>query len=122
MVQAALASAVTVLQAVVVVLAIAGERILPFVNIPALDQVFAQYKDKRLQVGLGAWILGNLIKTQLSSTGALEVFFDGQLVSALPALHLNFSMLCFSAPDQFGRGCGQSVLCRKGPGLGYSLR
>ena len=85
MVQAALASAVTILQAVLVVLAIAGERILPFVNIPILDQLFAQYKDKRLQVGLGAWILGNLIKTQLSSTGALEVFFDGQLVRPLCA-------------------------------------
>ncbi len=59
---------------------VVGERLLPFLNNAAITQLFEQHKDKRLQIGLGAWFVGNLIKTQLSSTGALEVFFDGQLV------------------------------------------
>ena len=98
MVQAALVSAVTALQAVVAVLAIAGEQILPFVNFPAADQLFAKYKDKRLQIGLGAWVVGNLIKTQLSSTGALEVFFDGRLVRLLSGWQSCSYLHCQSAP------------------------
>ena len=64
---------------------VAGERILPFLNNAAINQLYEQCKDKRLQVGLGAWFVGNLIKTQLSSTGALEIFFDGQLVMLQPS-------------------------------------
>ncbi|KAK9842140.1 hypothetical protein WJX84_005770 [Apatococcus fuscideae] len=78
--KATLTSIITILQAAVVVMCVVGERLLPFLNNAAITQLFEQHKDKRLQIGLGAWFVGNLIKTQLSSTGALEVFFDGQLV------------------------------------------
>ncbi len=78
--QAALSSAITVIQAAIVVFMVAGERILPFVNNAAVAQLYDRCKDKRIQVGLGTWFIGNLIKQQLSSTGALEIFFDGQLV------------------------------------------
>lgn len=120
MVQAALASAVTILQAAVVVLAVAGERILPFVNIPALDQLFEQYKNKRLQVGLGAWFLGNLIKTQLSSTGALEVFFDGQLVRRSCALHNSPCLLRSNVHLTSIVEANCQFLFRKGPGSGFA--
>jgi hypothetical protein len=35
----------------------------------------------RFGAGIGVWLVGNMVSNQLISTGAFEVYFDGQLVS-----------------------------------------
>lgn len=36
--------------------------------------------ENKVMVGIGSFILGNMIRGQLLSTGAFEIFFDDELV------------------------------------------
>jgi hypothetical protein len=39
---------------------------------------------------MGAWFIGNMIATNLMSTGAFEIFYDGQLVGSRTALFVDY--------------------------------
>jgi len=77
--QALMAKAVTVGQLGVTALALAGDHIFPAlgVNPPAL---YVQYRDRKVGVCLGAWIVGNLVQNSLTATGAFEVYSAGEKV------------------------------------------
>jgi hypothetical protein len=40
----------------------------------------ANVASNRFGAGIGVWLVGNLVSNQLISTGAFEVYYDGQLV------------------------------------------
>ncbi len=53
-------------------------------------------KDKRLGIIAGAWFAGNMLSNSLLSTGAFEVYYDGQLVrpnALLPAIGRTLDVL-----------------------------
>jgi len=54
-------------------------------NYPAggpFPPLYEQIREKKMFVGLGAWIVGNSITQGLTSTGAFEVYYNGQIVSS----------------------------------------
>jgi len=54
-------------------------------NYPAggpFPPLYEQIREKKMFVGLGAWIVGNGISQGLTSTGAFEVYYNGQIVSS----------------------------------------
>lgn len=77
--KALMAKAVTVGQLGVTALALAGDHIFPAlgVNPPAL---YVQYRDRKVGVCLGAWIVGNLVQNSLTATGAFEVYSAGEKI------------------------------------------
>jgi len=68
-----------VAQIVVVVLITFGETIFQKLEMP-IPPIVAQMQENKLMVGIGSFLLGNMIRGQLLATGAFEVFFDGELV------------------------------------------
>lgn len=54
-----------------------------------LDNVAAN----RFGTGVGVWFVGNFITNQLISTGAFEVYYDGELVGARPP-YLPYTLHC----------------------------
>ena len=81
--QELLAKAVFIAQICISALALAGDGIFQALNIrpPA---VYEQYKDKKMGVVIGVWILGNMIQNGLTQTGAFEIYSNGELVRFLP--------------------------------------
>ena len=53
-------------------------------TLPPASAVLCRYLDNvtsnRFGVGVGVWFVGNMLTNQLISTGAFEVYYDGQLV------------------------------------------
>jgi len=43
---------------------------------------YEQIREKRMIVGMGTWIIGNSVTQGLTSTGAFEVYFNGQVLSS----------------------------------------
>ena len=60
--------------------AVAGEQLAGALGIAVPAQYFQVLREKRMVIIMGAWFLGNTISNGLTSTGAFEVFADGQLV------------------------------------------
>ncbi len=58
---------------------LAGEQLCGALGVP-VPQIYQQYKDKKSGIVLAIWFLGNALHNGLTSTGAFEVFYDGQLV------------------------------------------
>lgn len=44
--------------------------------------IYEQYRDKKMGVIVGVWILGNMIQNGLTQTGAFEIYSNGELVRA----------------------------------------
>lgn len=86
--QALLAKGVTVLQLGISLLAFAGDSIFRALDIPP-PAVYVQYRERKMGVVLGTWIVGNLIQNTLTQTGAFEVYSSGELVSFCPLGRLN---------------------------------
>ena len=57
-----------------------GEQLFGALGVP-VPELYQQYKDKRTGIVMGVWLLGNALQNQLVSTGAFEVYYDGQRVS-----------------------------------------
>ena len=63
----------------IVAIALAGDHIFPALGMqpPAL---YLQYRDNKVGVCLGAWIVGNLLQNSLTATGAFEIYSAGEKV------------------------------------------
>lgn len=57
-----------------------GEQLFAALGMP-VPELYQQYKDKKTGIVMGVWLLGNALQNQLISTGAFEVFYDGERVS-----------------------------------------
>jgi hypothetical protein len=60
-----------------------GDKIFEMLGYAALPQLYVQHvQQNRFGAGVAAWFVGNLLQSQLMSTGAFEVYYDGTLVGA----------------------------------------
>jgi len=60
-----------------------GDNIFEMLGYAALPQLYVQHvQQNRFGAGVAAWFVGNLLQSQLMSTGAFEVYYDGTLVGA----------------------------------------
>jgi len=79
-----LASVLQVVQLSLIGVAIAGDWILTTVfNYPIngpFPSVYESIREKKLYVGIGAWMVGNSFIQSLTSTGAFEIAFNGELI------------------------------------------
>ena len=66
-------------QTLVLIIAIFGTSIFEKLGIQT-PQIVNDLLEKKVIVMIGAFLIGNMIRTQLLSTGAFEIYFDGQLV------------------------------------------
>eukprot|EP00775_Hariotina_reticulata_P012919 gene12919-13046_t len=58
-----------------------GDKIFEMLGYAAPPQLYVQYvQQNRFGAGVAAWFVGNLLQSQLMSTGAFEVYYDGSLV------------------------------------------
>lgn len=89
--QAFMAKVMTVAQYGSIGLLLGGEQLFPALGMP-VPELYQQYRDKRMGIVLGIWLLGNALQNQLVSTGAFEVYYDGERVSCqIPLLvHAKF--------------------------------
>ena len=62
-------------------LLLGGEQLFAALGMP-IPELYQQYRDKRMGIVMGIWLLGNALQNQLVSTGAFEVYYDGNRVSA----------------------------------------
>ncbi|BDA44855.1 probable thioredoxin reductase-like selenoprotein T [Coccomyxa sp. Obi] len=60
-------------------LLLGGEQLFAALGMP-VPELYQQYRDKRTGIVLGIWLLGNALQNQLVSTGAFEVYYDGERV------------------------------------------
>lgn len=77
--KALMAKAVTVGQLGMTAVALGGDRIFPALGI-APPALYVQYREKKMGVLLGIWILGNLVQNSLTATGAFEVYSAGEKI------------------------------------------
>jgi len=89
--------------------ALAGDYLLTHVlNYPAngpFPPLYEPIREKKLFVGMGAWIVGNSVIQGLSSSGAFEIYYDGRIVSS----KLNPASAAF-ASTHGGGGTGNAAL------------
>lgn len=78
--QAAIAQAVLVVQICAIAFILASDTILAALNLQLPPDWRQTLQEKRMAYVMGAWFLGNTIKNSLLSTGAFEVFYDGELI------------------------------------------
>jgi selT/selW/selH-like putative selenoprotein len=57
-----------------------GERLAPALGYELSPEALQSLKDKRFGVIACSWFFGNMASNGLLSTGAFEVYYDGQLV------------------------------------------
>jgi selT/selW/selH-like putative selenoprotein len=87
-----MASLVSYLQMAVMIMAFFGETICEKFQITLPEQV-KSILEKKMMLCIGSFLLSNMIRSNLLSTGAFEIYFDEELV---------FSKLqTGQAPDQF---------------------
>jgi len=88
--------------------ALAGDYLFTHVlNYPAngpFPPLYEPIREKKLFVGMGAWIVGNSVIQGLSSSGAFEIYYDGRIVSS----KLNPASAAFASPH--GGGTGNAAL------------
>jgi len=81
-----LAQCVQAVQFSLIGVALLGDYLFTHVlNYPAggpFPALYEQIREKKMFVGMGAWIVGNAITQGLTSTGAFEVYYNGQIVSS----------------------------------------
>ncbi|KAG1657963.1 hypothetical protein FOA52_004734 [Chlamydomonas sp. UWO 241] len=64
----------------VLALALGGDAVLRFLNMP-VPQLYADHvAPNRFGWCMGAWLVGNMVNNQLTATHAFEIYADGQLV------------------------------------------
>lgn len=60
---------------------LAGSQVLNMLDMPVPNWLM-DLQDKKMGTCMGAWFLGNTIHQNLLSTGAFEIYFDGELISS----------------------------------------
>lgn len=91
--QAFLGKVLSVAQYGSIGLLLGGEQLFGAMGWP-VPEIYQQYKDKRTGIVMGIWLLGNAIQNGLTSTGAFEVFYDGERVSNTLAILPHELQLC----------------------------
>jgi hypothetical protein len=101
------------LQVVVFILVFNGQRVLPALGLDAAMELLGRLQQNKFAAVMGIWFVGNTLSNALVSTGAFEVFCDGNLVRPYPKLfalvdrrqHLHpanatarFTSLCLDRP------------------------
>lgn len=76
-----LSKAVPVVQVGVISVVIGGEQIFPMLGFIATPPWYYSLRSNRFGTIASAWLLGNALQSFLQSTGAFEVYFNGELVS-----------------------------------------
>lgn len=77
--QAAVAQMVFIAQLALIAVMLLGRSIFAALGVP-VPTLYEQWEDKKMAVIMAAWFLGNMLHNSLTSTGAFEVFYDGQQV------------------------------------------
>lgn len=75
-----LSKAVPVVQFGVIGVVVAGEQIFPMLGFVAPPPWYYSLRSNRFGTISSAWLLGNALQSFLQSTGAFEVYFNGELV------------------------------------------
>lgn len=75
-----LSKAVPVVQVGVISVVIGGEQIFPMLGFIATPPWYYSLRSNRFGTIASAWLLGNALQSFLQSTGAFEVYFNGELV------------------------------------------
>lgn len=92
-----LSKLVPVVQIGVIGVVVAGEHIFPMLGFVAPPPWYYNLRANRFGTIASTWLLGNALQSFLQSSGAFEVYFNGELVGAflLSFLHLlvNISLL-----------------------------
>ncbi|KAK9811297.1 hypothetical protein WJX72_001364 [[Myrmecia] bisecta] len=78
--KATLSSIITVLQLGVIVVLLLGDYVFPAMGFAQPPELYQQLKDKKMVVVMGAWFVGNMLQNSLTSSGAFEIYFDGQKI------------------------------------------
>lgn len=78
--QALLAQIVTLAQFGAIALALVGEQVAGALGFVIPPHLLATLREKRMVIIMGAWFAGSMINNALVSTGAFEIFYDGDLV------------------------------------------
>lgn len=92
-----LSKLVPVVQIGVIGVVVAGEHIFPMLGFVAPPPWYYNLRANRFGTIASTWLLGNALQSFLQSSGAFEIYFNGELVGAflLSFLHLlvNISLL-----------------------------
>jgi len=102
-----MAKLVQVVQFGLIGVAVAGDYLMTHVfNFPEngpFPPLYETIREKKMFVGMGAWIVGNSITQGLTSSGAFEIYYNGQIVSS----KLDPPSAAFaSANNNYGVGSG----------------
>jgi hypothetical protein len=74
---------VSALQMVCFALIFFGHHLLPALGIQQVPEMLQNAQQNKFAAAMGIWFIGNTLAGSLISTGAFEVYFDGQLVRSL---------------------------------------
>lgn len=77
-----LSKVVPVIQIGVVTIVVAGEQIFPMIGFVAPPPWYYNLRANKFGTVASTWLLGNALQSFLQSSGAFEVYFNGELVSA----------------------------------------
>lgn len=77
----AAAQAVSMAQMGGFAMVIFGEKAFETLGMPVPQFYIQNVAQNRFGAGVAVWFLGNFVQNQLVSTGAFEVYYDGNLVS-----------------------------------------
>lgn len=78
--RAALSKALSAAQMACIAVAVGGDQLLPMAGIqPPFPQWYLKVQQNRVGAAMGAWVIGNSLNNMLISTGAFEVYVDGNL-------------------------------------------
>lgn len=68
------------IQMAVMAFALVGEQACAAIGIQLPAEFVGQLREKRFAILMGAWFVGNMIFTNLTSTGAFEVLYDSDII------------------------------------------
>lgn len=70
----------SVIQMTAIVFFLFAERAAAMMGIQLSPDMARGLSEKRVGLCIGTWIIGNFMKNSLTSTGAFEIFYDGQKI------------------------------------------
>ena len=77
-----LSKVVPVIQFGIIGITVAGEQIFPMLGFMPLPSWYYNLRANKFGTIVSTWLLGNALQSFLHSTGAFEVYFNGELVGA----------------------------------------
>lgn len=96
-----LSKVVPVVQIGVIAVVVAGEQIFPMLGYVAPPPWYFNLRANKFGTIASTWLLGNTLQSFLQSSGAFEVFYNGEPVSCLPSVFLFMKILfyvwCFAS-------------------------